>query len=132
MRTLWMSAVALLAMACGPGEPEYETALEQLSPPTEMVDTLVSLRMLEGVEALSLVDIEVRMQIAGQQINIVRFELTEDLDGDMKFGVGDTLSITEPVNLYGPEAIGKEFLVTLTKKGEGNIVSVLDEHVWQP
>lgn len=131
MKKVWLVA-AMWLMACGPTDSGYELALEQVTAPTEEVDELVRLKMLEGTEALALVDIEVQMQIAGQQLNLMQFELTEDLDGDMKFGVGDALTVKEPVNLYGPDSIGKEFIIKLVRKEEGNIVTILDEQVWQP
>lgn len=133
MKRMYAAAMAMiLVVGCGPFDSGYSVEIEGAIEPTTSVDTLLGLRMTEGEESLALVDIEVHMQLAGQQINNMQFELAEDLDEDGKFGVGDLLTVKEPVDLYGPETVGQEFIVEFLEKGEGNRVTVLDEKVWQP
>ena len=114
------------------GGSDYALSIEQPGMLTDGPDELFVWRMDEGDGALAVTELEVFARQGGGDTYALTFELTEDLDGDEKFGPGDAITVREPANIFGPDDEGSEISVELLEEDEAGVVTSLFEDVWVP
>ena len=94
-------------------------------------DNFIELRVTGGDETFALDMMLLTWEVAGETATAMNYELTEDADGDGRFGAGDTLTGVEPgLDRVGPGDVGTTYLVTFYEELEPGRVRTIFTGDW--
>ncbi len=133
--TCWcVLTMGFLAAACGggPGNTVKVTVADHGDALTAKAgDNLFTVTLTAADEAWPTRDLSVTAGLPGTTATVMNFTL-DDKNADSKWGVGETLTVTEPVvNLFDPTTVGKVVNVDVSRKSNG-IYYQLGSASWSP